>query len=76
MEDVQSTGLRPSATLLELKVPTPLEGFVVPQNILVHAVESGRAIPAFAATAGMDLFLHIPGSTLRAKLAPADFDLR
>jgi hypothetical protein len=38
--------------------------------------ESGRAIPAFAATAGMDLFLHIPGSTLRAKLAPADFDLR
>jgi hypothetical protein len=75
-EDAPEPVLRPTATLLELLEPTPLQGFDVPKHILVHAVDAGRAIPAIASVAGMDLYLRIPGSSLRASFAPADFKLQ
>lgn len=75
-EDLPSAELRPSAALLELRLPKPLEGLVVPQNILVRSVDASKQPLAFAETPGMDLFLHIPGSTLRATFAPQDFALR
>ncbi len=75
-EDLPSAELKPTAALLELKEPKPLEGLVVPQNILVHSVDASKAPFAFTEDPGMDLFLHMPGSTLRATLAPLDFTLR
>jgi hypothetical protein len=75
-EDVPSPELRPNAALLELKQPKPLEGLVVPKNILVRSVDAAKKTFAFAEEAGMDLVLHIPGSTLRASFTPQDFALR
>lgn len=75
-EDVPESALRPSAALLELLEPTPLQGFNVPKNILVHGIEPSRAPTAIAEIAGMDLYLHVPGSSLRASFAPEDFRLR
>jgi hypothetical protein len=75
-EDLPSPELRPNAALLELKQPKPLEGLVVPQHILVRSVDASKKPLAFAEDAGMDLILHMPGSTLRANFAPQDFALR
>ena len=75
-EDLPSPELRPTAALLELKQPKPLEGLVVPQNILVHSVDPAKRPVAFADVAGMDLYLRIPGSTLRASFVPQDFAQR
>jgi hypothetical protein len=75
-EDLHSADLRPSAALLELKQPKPLEGLVVPQNILVHAIDAAKRPFAFADEAAMDLYLNMPGSTLRASFVPENFAMR
>jgi hypothetical protein len=75
-EDLPSTDLKPTAALLELREPKLLEGLVVPRNILVHAVDTSKTPLAFAGDPGMDLYLNMRDSTLRATFVPQDFTLR
>ncbi len=70
-EDGAVGALLPSARLVEMRVPKATQGFFVPQQILVYSLEEGRTPAAFAAPAGMDLW--IKRADLRAALKPEDF---
>jgi hypothetical protein len=68
-----ATALDPGALLVDLREYEPLDGFMVPLQLVVYEVEEGARPPAFRGRETMDLYRDKDQGSLRPRLAPDDF---